>query len=140
MDLGNALSLAFALPVAIFDLAGVAGALEVRPAEGGPARVLRINGLDTPAGLADLAALLGSPASPDFLLLPKTDSAAHLQILDRLLTGAKRDTRLIGIIESARSLASVEKIATATPRLAALAVGADGARPRDRDRSHSIGS
>jgi (S)-citramalyl-CoA lyase len=95
----------------------------VRPAEGGPARVLRINGLDTPAGLADLAALLGSPASPDFLLLPKTDSAAHLQILDRLLTGAKRDTWLIGIIESARSLASVEMIATATPRLAALAVG-----------------
>jgi (S)-citramalyl-CoA lyase len=95
----------------------------VRPGQGGPARVLRINGLDTPPGLADLAALLGSPASPDFVLLPKTDSAGHLQILDRLLKGAKKDIRLIGIIESASGLASVEMIATATPRLAALAVG-----------------
>lgn len=102
-----------------------AAALEylVRPGQGGPARVLRINGLDTPPGLADLAALLGSPASPDFVLLPKTDSAGHLQILDRLLKGAKKDIRLIGIIESASGLASVEMIATATPRLAALAVG-----------------
>jgi DNA/RNA-binding domain of Phe-tRNA-synthetase-like protein len=39
VDLGNALSLAFALPVAIFDLAGVAGALEVGPAEGGEEHV-----------------------------------------------------------------------------------------------------
>src|SRR6202035_5557533 len=31
VDLGNALSLAFALPVAIFDLAGLAGALGGRP-------------------------------------------------------------------------------------------------------------
>jgi (S)-citramalyl-CoA lyase len=102
-----------------------AAALEylVRPGQGGPARVLRINGLDTPPGLADLAALLGSPASPDFVLLPKTDSAGHLQILDRLLKGAKKDIRLIGIIESASGLASVEMIATATPRLAAVAVG-----------------
>ena len=35
VDVCNALSLAFALPVAVFDLAHVAGQLEVRPAEGG---------------------------------------------------------------------------------------------------------
>jgi DNA/RNA-binding domain of Phe-tRNA-synthetase-like protein len=35
VDLGNAVSLAFALPVAILDLAGVAGHLEVRHAAGG---------------------------------------------------------------------------------------------------------
>lgn len=34
VDLCNAVSLAFALPVAIFDLDGVAGFLEVRPADG----------------------------------------------------------------------------------------------------------
>lgn len=39
VDLCNALSLAFALPVAVFDLAGVTGHLEVRPAEGGEEHV-----------------------------------------------------------------------------------------------------
>ena len=95
-----------------------------KPANGGPARVLRINGLDTAFGLADLAALLASSAHPDMLLLPKTDSAAHLHILDSLLTKAKKDTRLVGLIESARGLSEVERIAAATPRLVALTVGA----------------
>ncbi len=39
VDVCNALSLAFALPVAVFDLAGVAGHLEVRLAEGGEEHV-----------------------------------------------------------------------------------------------------
>jgi (S)-citramalyl-CoA lyase len=93
------------------------------PAEG-VRHALRINGLDTPAGISDLDALLGSTAVPDFLVLPKTETAGHLQILDRLLTAAGKDTRLIGLIESARGLAAVGAIATATPRLAGLMLGA----------------
>ena len=90
----------------------------------GSMRALRINGLDTSAGIADLHALLGSAAAPDFLVLPKTETVGHLQILDRLLTAAAKDTRLIGLIESARGLAAVEAIATATPRLSGLMLGA----------------
>ena len=90
----------------------------------GSMRALRINGLDTSAGIADLHALLGSAAAPDFLVLPKTETVGHLQILDRLLTAAGKDTRLIGLIESARGLAAVEAIATATPRLFGLMLGA----------------
>ena len=85
---------------------------------------LRINGLDTLLGVSDLDALLGSSAAPDFLVLPKTETAGHLQILDRLLTATGKQTRLIGLIESARGLASVETIADATPRLAGLMFGA----------------
>jgi (S)-citramalyl-CoA lyase len=85
---------------------------------------LRINGLDTRAGISDLDVLLGSKAAPDFLVLPKTETAGHLLILDRLLTEAGKATRLIGLIESARGLAAVEAIATATPRLAGLMLGA----------------
>jgi len=85
---------------------------------------IRINGLDTPAGIADVDALLASDAAPDYLVLPKTESTAHLQILDRLLTTAKRPTRLVGLVESNRGLAAVEAIARATPRLAALMLGA----------------
>jgi (S)-citramalyl-CoA lyase len=90
----------------------------------GVRHALRINGLDTRAGISDLDALLGSTAAPDFLVLPKTETAGHLQILDRLLTAARKDTRLIGLIESARGLAAVEAIAAATPRLAGLMLGA----------------
>jgi len=85
---------------------------------------LRINGLDTRAGVSDLDALLGSRAAPDFLVLPKTETVGHLQILDRLLTAAGRTIRLIGLIESARGLAAVEAISTATPRLVGLMMGA----------------
>jgi (S)-citramalyl-CoA lyase len=93
------------------------------PADG-VLHALRVNGLDTRAGISDLDALLGSRVAPDFLVLPKTETAGHLQILDRLLTAAGKATRLIGLIESAHGLAAVEAIATATPRLAGLMLGA----------------
>jgi (S)-citramalyl-CoA lyase len=85
---------------------------------------LRINGLETRAGLADLLALLALDAAPDFLVLPKTESAAHLRILDRQLSAAGKSTRLVGLIESAAGLAAVEEIAAATPRLAFMMFGA----------------
>jgi (S)-citramalyl-CoA lyase len=90
----------------------------------GALHALRINGLDTRAGISDLDALLGSEAAPDFLVMPKTETAGHLEILDRLLTAAGKATRLIGLIESARGLAAVEAIATKTPRLVGLMLGA----------------
>ena len=93
------------------------------PADGA-LHALRINGLDTRSGISDLDALLGSSAAPNFVVLPKTETAGHLQILDRLLTAAGKDTRLIGLIESARGLAAVQAIATATPRLTGLMLGA----------------
>jgi (S)-citramalyl-CoA lyase len=97
--------------------------LATRPADG-VRHALRINGLDTAAGIADLNALLGSAAAPAFLVLPKTETPGHLQILDRVLTATAKDTWLIGLIESAQGLAAVEAIATATPRLAGLMLGA----------------
>ena len=74
---------------------------------GGLHRALRINGLDTPAGIADLDALFGSKAAPDFVVLPKTECAGHLLILDRLLAASGKAARLVGLIESARGLAKV---------------------------------
>ncbi|APH55093.1 Citrate lyase beta chain [Granulibacter bethesdensis] len=92
-------------------------------ARGGCARALRVNGLDTADGLTDVLALLESEVAPDFLILPKTESADHLLILDRLLARTGRDIRLVGLIESARGLAAVERIAKATPRLHGLMLG-----------------
>src|SRR5271154_3567272 len=95
-----------------------------RSGEGEIARALRVNALDTAAGLADLSGLMASPAAPDFIVLPKTESAAHLRILDRFLTRSGKTARLVGLIESASGLAAVETISTATPRLHALMFGA----------------
>ena len=93
-------------------------------AAGSCGRALRMNGLETRFGLADLHALLESSACPDYLVLPKTEAAAHLQILDRLLTEAGKATRLVALIESAQGLAACEAIAASTPRLEALMFGA----------------
>ena len=84
---------------------------------------LRINGIDTQPGLADLHALLASEADPPYLVVPKIDSPGHLLILDRLLTGAGKKTRLVAQIESAQGLAQAESIATVTSRLAGLMFG-----------------
>jgi (S)-citramalyl-CoA lyase len=95
-----------------------------RPSASSCGRALRMNGLETRFGLADLHELLESSARPDYLVLPKTESAAHLQILDRLLAEVGKATRLVALIESAQGLAACEAIAAATPRLEALLFGA----------------
>ena len=95
-----------------------------QPVAGSCGRALRMNGLESRFGLADLHALLESSVSPDYLVLPKTESAGHLHILDRLLTESGKATRLIALIESAQGLAACETIAASTPRLEALLFGA----------------
>jgi (S)-citramalyl-CoA lyase len=96
-----------------------------RPGSAAPTVIcaLRVNGLDTRAGLADLYTLLGCAADPMYLVLPKIDSPGSLQIVDRLLAGSGKSARLVAQIESAQGLAQVESIAAATPRLAGLMFG-----------------
>ncbi len=89
-----------------------------------PARILRINAIETDAGITDLAALLQSPADPDFIVVPKVNAAAHLHILDKLLTTGGKMARLVALIETAQALSSIDSIATATPRLGSLMFGA----------------
>lgn len=96
-----------------------------RPGAAAPSVIcaLRINGLDTRPGLADLYTLLGCAADPMYLVVPKIDSPGHLHIIDRLLASAGKSARLIAQIESAQGLAQAEAIAAATPRLAGLMFG-----------------
>ena len=85
---------------------------------------LRVNSLRTRFGLADVDALLTSDATPEFVVLPKTDSAVDLALLDRLFGEAGKAAKLIALIESATALSNLETIAQATPRLAGLLFGA----------------
>lgn len=88
------------------------------------AHAVRVNALDTRAGLADLHLLLSRSIEPEFIILPKTESAAHIRIVDRLLAQARIPSRIVGLIESARGLAAVDEIANSSPRLHGLLFGA----------------
>ena len=90
----------------------------------GTQHAIRINGLDTVHGLADMQALVETGTKADYIVLPKTESADHIHILDRLLTQAGIAARIIGIIESARGLAAVDSIARSSSRLHGLMFGA----------------
>jgi (S)-citramalyl-CoA lyase len=85
---------------------------------------VRVNGLDTRAGIDDLHELLASQADADFIVLPKTEGASHVCILDRLLRESRKRSAIVALVESVRGLAAIDAIADATPRLAGVMFGA----------------
>lgn len=62
---------------------------------------IRVNAPDTLDGWRDLTALLDSAADPDFLMLPKVQSAAEIGLVKRLLRQSQKTTRLIATAETA---------------------------------------
>jgi len=90
---------------------------------------IRVNGLDTPWALDDIVEVVKQAPRLDLILLPKAGSAFDIQFVDQILTliersGASR--KRVGIealIETARGVANVEEIASASNRLEALIFG-----------------
>lgn len=85
--------------------------------------VIRVNGLGTPWGYADIAAASQTPA--DALLLPKVESAdaiRHMQAI-MIANGARESMAIWAMMETPRSILEVERIAEATPRMACLVMG-----------------
>jgi (S)-citramalyl-CoA lyase len=85
---------------------------------------LRINSPDTRFGLDDLRALLNSPATPDYLVLPKCDSSALIALVGNLLREAKKTAQIIALIESAKAIGALKEIAGGEAKPAALVFGA----------------
>lgn len=94
------------------------------PAQGKVQLALRINSLATRAGLDDMTDLLDSLIDPVFLVLPKVEAPADLIAVDRLLATSGKQCGMIALIETARAVASLQAIVTATPRLLGLMLGA----------------
>ena len=88
-------------------LAGGFGAREV---------VVRVNALDTPWGAADLAALAKAP--PDAVLAPKITEPRDVTAYASAFPGT-----IWAMIETTPALFSLDAIAGASPRLAALVMG-----------------
>ncbi len=101
----------------------VADALVDRSAYGDRELIVRVNGLDTPWGFADLkaAATMGA----DAVLLPKIDSGDMVRRAVRILDaeGGPTDLPVWCMMETARGMLRAEEIADASPRLGGFVMG-----------------
>jgi citrate lyase subunit beta/citryl-CoA lyase len=84
---------------------------------------IRVNGLSTPWGAADLAA--AAEAGPDAVVVPKVNSAEDVAAYDAALVAAPAKTRLWAMIETCPAMFALMPIAaaSATTRLAAFVMG-----------------
>lgn len=96
----------------------------------GTETVVRINGLDTPYGRDDLEAIVR--AKPDIIRLPKTERPEDIWEAEKIISEIevkanikKGTTKLMAAIESAIGVINAYKIATASKRLVAIAIGAE---------------
>ena len=80
--------------------------------------VIRVNGLDTPWGLEDLAAVIN--ARPDAILVPKVSSAHDVRAYGAAEAGG---VPLWAMVETCASLFALSEIAGAGAGLAALVIG-----------------
>lgn len=89
---------------------------------GARARIVRINGMDTPWGAEDLAAL--AAVGPDAILLPKVGSAADVAAVAAQLDAipAARDTAIWAMMETPQGILNAAEIARA-PRMAGFVMG-----------------
>lgn len=92
---------------------------------------VRINGLDTPYWYRDVVELLEADTPRlDIIMIPKVGCAADVYAVDALVTAIETAcgrTKPVGfevIIESAAGIAHVEEIASASPRMQAMSLGA----------------
>ncbi|MFQ5565516.1 MAG: HpcH/HpaI aldolase/citrate lyase family protein [Paracoccaceae bacterium] len=85
--------------------------------------IIRINGLDTPWGEADLA--MAAAAGPDAILVPKVQTAAAVQAVAARLAslGAPGTTRIWAMMETPLAMLNAPEIAASSPRLSCLVMG-----------------
>lgn len=102
-----------------------------RTADLGPTQLwTRINSLDSPWALDDLTTLVTEVGDRlDVIMVPKVEGPEDIHYLDRLLAqlearaGLSRPLLVHAVLETARGVASVEDICTASPRMQGLSLG-----------------
>ena len=90
-----------------------------------PSVALRINSPATLVGWRDLTALLDCAADPDFIVIPKAESAAVAALVKALLHETHKTAGVIVICESARAAARVGELLDARVVDAVMFGGAD---------------
>jgi citrate lyase subunit beta/citryl-CoA lyase len=91
---------------------------------------VRINHISTLWGRADLDAVL--PSKPNFIRLPKAEAAEEIQLIDEIISQVEAkcnfevgSIKMMAAIESPKGLRNAYEIATASPRMMALAIGGE---------------
>ncbi len=91
---------------------------------------IRINHIRTPFGRPDLAKILA--AKPNLIRLPMTESAVEIQTVDAIITEAENRYKfapgsilMMAAVETAKGLLKAYEIASASPRMVALAIGGE---------------
>lgn len=91
---------------------------------------IRINHIQTPYGVDDLKVVL--PAKPDLIRLPKAESSQEIVQIDDMISEAEvrygfesGSIAMMAAIETAKGLRNAYEIATASPRMVALAIGGE---------------
>lgn len=92
--------------------------------------IVRINGLDTPYWQEDLRAVV--PMKPDAIMPPKVSGAHDIAQLDQALTALEKEfgleagsTRILALLETAIGVENAYAIASASPRMTGLFLGAE---------------
>ncbi|MTI54699.1 citrate (pro-3S)-lyase subunit beta [Geosporobacter ferrireducens] len=93
-------------------------------------KVVRVNPLDTPFGKADIEAMV--KAGADIIRLPKSETAEDVKAVDALISEfeekhgiEKGSVGMMAAIESGLGIIHAYAIATASPRLIGMAIGAE---------------
>ena len=94
---------------------------------------IRINAQDTPYYEKDVRAMV--PLKPDFLRLPKSETAENMQKLDALITECEKkagieagSVKIVATIETALGVYNAFQIAKGSPRVIAIGLGAEDFR------------
>ncbi len=95
--------------------------------------VIRINGLDTPWGVDDMAAAV--EAAPDAVLVPKVSSAGDVMRSAALMGDTNPRTRLWVMMETPLAILNAREIAGADARLACLVLGTNDLVKETRARA-----
>lgn len=91
---------------------------------------VRINHIQTPYGVDDLNVVLA--AKPNLIRLPKAEFPSDIQEVDAIISEAEQkhgfapgSINMMAAIETAKGLRNAYEIATASPRMVALAIGGE---------------
>lgn len=84
---------------------------------------LRINPLQSQAGMADMLALARLQKMPEVVILPKVKTSSEVAWLEEMLPSSSPDVEIWAIIETAEALEAAPQIARASPRVSALIFG-----------------
>ncbi|HEX9709051.1 MAG TPA: CoA ester lyase [Candidatus Thermoplasmatota archaeon] len=102
--------------------AAVADSMRARPPRRAEAGV-RVNALGTDLARLDVEAVSGLPL--DLLAVPKAESADAVRRLAEGLERAGSPARLLLVVETARGVLRADELADCSPRIAAMAFGAE---------------